>query len=108
MDKETVDKVKEELKCAYTKYSLIKIKFLEAEAEWLKKKKVFERYDYELALIDGRTKIMPPAGQKKVPVTKPVELSLDQILSVAARLGVSIDEASIPDDKEEAADVEEI
>ncbi len=99
MDKETVDKVKEELKCAYTKYSLIKIKFLEAEAEWMKKKKIFEKYDYELALEDGRRTILPPAGTKKTPA-KPVELTLEQIISIANTLGIAIEEKQEVEDEE--------
>ena len=62
MDRETVDQAKKELREAYTKYAIIRKAFLEAEGEWMKKKKIFERYDYELALEDGRRIILPPAG----------------------------------------------
>lgn len=94
MDRETVDNARKELKDAYTKYEILKISLLEAEGEWMKKKKIFEKYDYELALEDGRRTILPPAGTKKTPA-KPVELSLEQILSIATQLGISIEDTTI-------------
>lgn len=102
MDRETVDNARKELKDAYTKYEILKISFLEAEGEWMKKKKIFEKYDYELALEDGRRTILPPAGTKKTPA-KPVELTLEQIKSIANTLGISIEE-----EKPEVEEDEEI
>ena len=88
MDKETVDKAKKESDEAYLVYSNLKAQYQEAEKNWLKKSRRFQDFDYQLALTDGRFKKLPPAGeckQKKKP-----ELSLDQIKTIAANLGINI------------------
>ncbi len=91
MDKETLDKARSERDEAYKVYSELKELYLEAEANWLMKKKVFEKYDYELALIDGRLKKLPAKHKEE----KPIVLTLDQIERIASALGVSIEKEEI-------------
>jgi hypothetical protein len=88
MDKETVERAKKESDEAYLVYSNLKAQYQEAEKDWLKKSRRFQDFDYQLALVDGRFKKLPPAGeckQKKEP-----ELSLDQIKTIATNLGINI------------------
>lgn len=88
MDKETVDKAKKESDEAYLIYSNMKEQYKAAEQDWLKKSRRFKDFDYQLALTDGRLKKLPPAGeckQKKIP-----EFTLEQLRTIAERLGVNI------------------
>ena len=88
MDKETVERAKKESDEAYLIYSNLKAQYQEAEKDWLKKSRRFQDFDYQLALTDGRFKKLPPAGeckQKKKPT-----LTLEQLQTIASKLGISI------------------
>jgi hypothetical protein len=88
MDKETVERAKKESDEAYLIYSNMKEQYKAAEQDWLKKSRRFKDFDYKLALTDGRLKKIPPAGeckQKKTP-----ELTLEQLRTIAEKLGVNI------------------
>lgn len=88
MDKETVDRCRKESEEAYLIYSNLKEQYLEAERDWLKKSRRFRNFDYQLALTDGRLKKIPPGGEKKE--KKAPELTLEQLQTIAAKLGVNI------------------
>ena len=88
MDKETVDKAREEAEQAWTKFSLLKDAYIKAESDYIKKLSRFKNFDYELAQVDGRLKKVPPSGERKP--KKQAELTLDQLKSIAATLGVNI------------------
>lgn len=88
MDKETVKRAQREAEEAYTKLALLKDAYWKAEADYVKKVSRFRNFDYELALVDGRLKKLPPQEGKKE--KKPPELTLDQLKSIAAKLGIQI------------------
>jgi hypothetical protein len=88
VDKETVDRCRKESEEAYLVYANLKTQYLEAEKDWLKKSRRFRDFDYQLALVDGRLKKIPPGGEKKE--KRAPELTLEQLQSIAAKLGVSI------------------
>lgn len=88
MDQETVNRCRKEAEESYLVYANLKEQYLEAEKDWLKKSRRFRSFDYELALTDGRLKKIPSGGEKKV--KKAPELTLEQLKSIAATLGVSI------------------
>ena len=74
---------------AYEEYSKIKSICQVIERDWFEKKMKFERLDYEAALTDGRLKVIP-ARAKAEP--KQAALTMAQILVIAERLGVKIEE----------------
>ena len=69
-------------------YLKIKKEYDNAIIELKKAAKELEDYDYEQSQVDGRTKTIPK-GQKAKVAAK--DLTLDQILSIANKLGVSLD-----------------
>ncbi len=89
MDKSTVDQARKEAEEAYIKFSLLRDAFIKAETNYFKKLRRFKEVDYELALTDGRLKKIP-AGEKGRETKKQPELTLDQLKSIAAKLGVNI------------------
>ena len=93
MDKETVDRTRKEAEKAWTKMSLLKEVYFKAEAEYIKKLSRFRNFDYELALTDGRLKKIP--AREKRGVKKQPELTMEQLRSVAATLGVTLDDKKI-------------
>jgi hypothetical protein len=110
MTKEQVDQAQKEAEVAYQKLSLLKDAYFKAESDYIKKVNHFRNLDHQLALIDGRLKKIPSSAerkQKKLP-----ELTLDQLKSIAAKLGVNITECEIeteeePDEETVAAIMEE-
>ena len=88
MDKETVDRVKKEAEGAYEVYVKTKKAYEEAAETYLKLNRRFQAFDYELALTDGRLKVIKTATPKEV---KPATLSLLQLQSIAEALGIKLD-----------------
>jgi hypothetical protein len=88
MDKETVDLARKESEEAYLIYANLKATYLSAEQDWLKKSRRFKDFDYQLALVDGRLKKIPSGGEHKE--KKQPELTLEQLKSVIAKLGVNL------------------
>lgn len=88
--KEYVEKLRKEAEAAHTKYLLLKDQATRAESEYLEKSKRFRDLDYQLALVDGRMKKVE-SGEKKGKKVDIGSLSLDDILSLAAQLGVSLE-----------------
>ena len=105
MDKETVDQARKGAEEAWTKFSLLKDAFLKAETDYVKKVNRFRNFDYELAQIDGRLKKIPPT-QKREPKKQP-ELTLDQLKTIAAKLGVNISVEEPEEESEEMQEMEE-
>lgn len=100
MDKDLVCQAKKEAEVAWTKYSLLKDLYTKAENEYLEKRKRFEELDYQLALVDGRLKKLPPSGDGQK-VKKQPELSLEQIKGIAEKLGVKLTIEEEPESEEE-------
>ena len=85
---EQVNEVRKEAEKAYTKFALLKDAYKKAEKEYLTKLNIFKKLDYELAEIDGRLKRIPPVAERKE--KKQPELTLEQLQTIAAKLGVNI------------------
>jgi hypothetical protein len=88
MDKETVDRVKKEAEAAYVVYIELKKAYDAASEKYLKLNRRFQAFDYELALTDGRLKVIKIAAPKEV---KPATLSLSQLQAIAEALGIKLD-----------------
>ncbi len=69
-------------------YLKLKKEYDDAIIELKKATKELEDYDYQQSQIDGRTTKIPKGQKAKVAVK---DLTLDQIKSIANRLGVSLD-----------------
>jgi integrase len=110
MDKETVDKARVEAERAYVTLSNLRELTSRAEMKYVKLSRRFQDYDRQLALVDGRYKVLPPHEGKKKPKKEP-ELTIEQIMSIAQKLGVrltteepvEVDDELLEDDQ---ADVE--
>jgi hypothetical protein len=61
------------------------------EKAWMKLRKEFETLDYELAMMDGRYKVLPAQGVRVKKVASANDLSVDQILKIAKELGIDLD-----------------
>lgn len=60
------------------------------EKEWIKIRNDFESLDRELAMKDGRFKILPSQVKKVKKVTTIEDLSTEQLLKIAEQLGVDL------------------
>jgi|GEM_PF-1891605 len=86
-----VNKARKEAEEAYLVYANLKQQYLMAENDWLKKSRRFKNFDYQLAEVDGRLKRISSAdGSKERKQKKQPELTLDQLQTIAAKLGVNI------------------
>jgi len=85
---EQVNEARHEAEKLYTKYAILKDAYLKAEKEYLEKLNIFKKLDYQLAETDGRLKKIPPSGERKE--KKQSELTLEQLKTIAAKLGVDI------------------
>jgi len=94
--------LREEVRKTHKKLiKLCNIKYMMEEKYW-KQKGQYEKVDLELAMVDGRHRIVT-AGQAKVSKEKPVELTQDQLISIAKKLGIEI-RVNEPRDNEEEED----
>jgi hypothetical protein len=89
MDKDTVDKARADAERAYVTLSNLRELTARAETNYIKLSRRFQDYDRQLALTDGRYKVLPPQGEKKQQKRVP-ELTVEQILSIAQKLGVQL------------------
>ena len=89
VSKEYVEGLRKEAEVARSKYLLLNDACVKAEKEYLKTLQRFKDLDYQLALVDGRLKKLDSASSKKKEKKMP-ELSLDQIKSIANKLGINI------------------
>ena len=96
--KEFVEGLRKDAEIAYTKFKLLQDQAVKAETEYLEKSDRFKRLDYELAKIDGRMQRIPEKVKK---LKAQPELSLDDILLIAAKLGIKIVEDEPTDEDEE-------
>ena len=76
--------LREKAKVEAKKLNHIKNIYYVVETKYNKLKAEYEAVDRELATLDGRYTV----GKK--PPSKPVELTVDQILAIASKLGVTI------------------
>ena len=88
MDKETVAQARKESDEAYLIYTTLKIPYLKAEENWLKKLQRFKEFDYQLALTDGRFKKVSFGRECKE--KKPPELTMEQLKNVIEKLNIKI------------------
>ena len=105
MDRETVDRTRREAEKAWTKLSILKDAYFKARADYIKKLSRFKNFDHELALTDGRLKKIPARGERKQ--KKQPELTMEQLRSIAATLGVNISAENEEPETEEEMEVEE-
>jgi hypothetical protein len=98
---EMVNRARKDADEAYVTYANLKEQFAVAESDYLKKCRRFRDFDYKLALTDGRLKKLPTAGERK-PKKQP-ELTLEQLKSIAAKLGVNIT-VDEPEENEEVVE----
>jgi hypothetical protein len=99
MEKWKVDEARREASEAYTKMSLLKDAALKAEADYIKKLARFRNFDYELAQTDGRLKKLPPQGERKT--KKQPELTLEQLRTIAEKLGFNLNTIEETEETEE-------
>lgn len=108
--KAQVDIARSDAESAYTKYHLLKEAADKAEKIYLEKLNTFKDLDYKLALVDGRLKKLPPSGEGRKEKKQP-ELTLEQIQSIAANLGIKItieeEDHEIEEMESEAEGIEE-
>ena len=88
MDKETVAQARKESDEAYLIYTTLKIPYLKAEENWLKKLHRFKEFDYQLALVDGRFKRV--SFGRKYKEKKPPELTMRQLKNIIEKLNIDI------------------
>jgi len=88
MDRETVDRARREADNAFKRLQVLKPLYEAASRDYLKKSKVFRDLDYQLALEDGRLKKIPSLRERKE--KKQPELTLEQLRTIAALVGVDI------------------
>lgn len=100
MNKETVDRCRKDAEAAYIVYHELEIRYLAAQVDYLKKRKRFQAFDYELALTDGRLKKIPEHQRQK----KKKELTLIDVQRIAEILGVNLTEEKEDESKEEDED----
>ena len=107
MDKQTKDEkvellrekrnaVHKEIEEVYKKFKKASIVFQKYEREWSDLRKEFLALDYELAMIDGRYKVLPTEYAKNVKRAKDekavtVDLNKAQIVAIASALGVDLE-----------------
>jgi phage terminase Nu1 subunit (DNA packaging protein) len=89
MDQEIVNKARKEAEEAYLIYANLKETYHKAEQDWLKKSRRFKDFDYQLAQTDGRLKKIS-SNEKERKEKKLPELTLEQLQSIAEKLGVNI------------------
>jgi len=100
MDKETVDAARREAGEAYIVFAEAMKVYEAASIDWLRKKGRFQELDHQLAMSDGRLKVVPPRQRKDV---KQPELTLGQIMSIASALNIKVTE-----EEEEEENAEEV
>jgi hypothetical protein len=106
VDKETVDIAQKEAEEAWIKLSILKDAYIKANNDYLKKASRFRNFDYELALTDGRLKKLPPQGTKKV--KKQPELTIEQLRSIAEKLGFNLNNIEEPEEEMDEESVEDL
>jgi crotonobetainyl-CoA:carnitine CoA-transferase CaiB-like acyl-CoA transferase len=104
--KEQVEAAKKEAGIAYQKYSLLKECFAKAEKEYFEKSQRFQALDHELALTDGRLIKLPSTASGKK-VTKQPELTIDQLKTIAEKLGFSLNEVDSLEEEETGEEVDD-
>jgi hypothetical protein len=103
VDKPTVDQLRKEAEESWTKLSLLKDAYFKAESDYIKKLNKFKDADYKLAQEDGRLKKLPPSATKERKTQKQPGLTIDQLKSIADKLGVKL---TVECDVEEEVDEE--
>jgi hypothetical protein len=90
MDKETVEKLRQEAKDAYKDLKEIESIYLERKRLYCEKSQRFMQADHELAMEDGRYKKLPSKAHGPTSRTKLDKLTMQQIYSLAKKLGVNL------------------
>jgi len=88
--KEDLVKTHRKLTKAHKKMRASRETYLEHEKVWSKLSEQHRRLDYQLAMLDGRYKVLSPQGTRKTREKDVSELTTDQILRIAEELGVDL------------------
>jgi len=86
-----LNNIHKELEKVYKDLMKSKEVYQKHEKAWMKLRKEFETLDYELAMMDGRYKVLPAQGVRVKKVASANDLSVDQILKIAKELGIDLD-----------------
>jgi hypothetical protein len=91
---------RDEANRAHSVYKKSKELYDAHKREWEYWREKFEALEYEIALTDGRLHICPCGKKEKAPA-KPAELTKDQLLAIAEKLGIEIKEPDKDEDEED-------
>jgi hypothetical protein len=86
-----ISKARSLAKTFYDEFKSLESQANNAKGVWEVWKNKAEALDYQLALLDGRLQVIKPNVKTKVR-TKPIKLTMAQILHVAEVLGITLDE----------------
>ena len=104
--RKVVSEARKVVEASFIKMSLLKDAFYKSEKDYIKKLEQFKTMDYELALKDGRFKKLPSQGERKE--KKQPQLTLDQLKSIAEKLGFDLSSIDRIDDIKEVDNEKEI
>ena len=90
MDKETVERLKEETSNVYKEFKEAEAVYKEKQKIYFEKSQRFMQADHELAMEDGRYKKLPSKAHGPTSRTKLDKLTMQQIYSLAKKLGVNL------------------
>ena len=90
MDKETVERLKEETINAFREFKEAEAIYKEKQKIYCEKSQRFMQADHELAMEDGRYKKLPSKAHGPASRTKLDKLTMQQIYSLAKKLGVNL------------------
>ena len=87
---------KEKCETAYSRFKTAKALMLSHREDWDNWRELYENTDRELAEVDGRLEVLAPAGKTKLKKKEREDviatLTMAQIVALADRLGVNIEE----------------
>lgn len=74
------------------------------EERFERDKKLYESLEYQIAILDGRKQIIPPGGSKERKSKVVTDLTEEQIMELAKRLGIVLLEVDSGDNEDEQAE----
>jgi hypothetical protein len=93
-----------EVSCeAYKKWRRAKEVENALRREWEEFKDLYEKYDRQLAEVDGRKTFYPISVKKTTTVKKDITLTRDQVLDLASKLGIVL---NLDEDKEDGEELD--
>lgn len=95
---------------SYKRFLILQPLYQAAERDYLRKSKIFQDLDYQLALLDGRLKKIPSPSDREQKQKKQPELTLEQLKSIAEKLGFDLTTIEEPEEElneeDESSEVE--